>query len=479
MWHLRKESVLMEGLFALIAFGIAFAFIRKVVTRREAIRLTGCLVVGPLFAVAILGMAISAANGLKYGLWSTNQLSAPNYVRLFSSLLAIRPDHPIRFVSVTKDARKRAYAESPTFRELQPFLDGDSEHWTARATRTLTGIGGGEIGAGWFYWALIDAVAAAGHFATPSEAETFYGHAADEIEVALKSGKLPSREALLPYVDPSFSVWLPYLPASALTLAKSLFPSAPSRYPERLESTQPDVIATYDRVANRRTSVGQPLAFEAHGWVLSANSRPLEIQIVGEHGQEIPFRFEPVSRADVKPLVNQDGHAGPDSLGFNVFWSADEKVSNSVRFKVTMAGNGSAVSGPIAVLPLHQGIQLISTDSGAQVFLALDRLDTSPIAKRTAIMRALNAMYSILLALFSAIAIAYLLFLIRRRDLSLGFQRVTCLFVLGIVTSRVLFFAILDASAWSAEQTRYLLPATVLLPIIPAIMLTFGPRRQE
>jgi hypothetical protein len=476
IWYLRKESILIQGLFALIALGIAAAWILKFIRRNEAFGLAGRLVVGPLFAVLLLGMTISTANGLRYGLWATDQLSAPNYVRMFSSLLAIRPDHPIRFVSVTRDSREKAYAVSPAFRELQPFLDGDNEHWTARISRNL-GMGRGEIGAGWFYWALIDTVTAAGHFKTPLDAETFYGRAADEIQAALKDGRLPYRRALLPYLDPNFSVWLPYLPASIMTLAKSLFPSGPAGYPDRTASTLPDVAGTYDLVAFRRATLGVVPQFKAKGWMLSSIGRPLRIQIIGEGDQDISSHFEPTSRTDVQPIIGQDSRPGPDALGFDVSWPA--VGSGSVRFRVLMEGNKSATSEPIDKVPLGTVVRLPSAEPDAQVFFAIDHMEKPLPAKRTAIVRSLNAVYPFLLGLFLAIGLIYFLYLVVQRDLVVGLQGLILLFVLAIISSRVLFFAILDASAWSAEQTRYLLPAAILLPVIPAILLAFRRRSRE
>jgi hypothetical protein len=476
MWYLRKESILVEALFALIALGIAAAWILKFIRRNEALGLAGRLVVGPLTAVLLLGMTISTANGLRYGLWATDQLSAPNYVRMFSSLLAIRPDHPIRFVSVTRDSREKAYAVSPAFRELQPFLDGDNEHWTARISRTL-GMARGEIGAGWFYWALIDTVTAAGHFGTPSDAEAFYGRVADEIQAAQKDGRLPYRRALLPYVDPNFSVWLPYLPASTMTLAKSLFPLGPAAFPDRTESTLPDVVGTYDLVAFRRATLVSVPQFKARGWITSSIGRPLRIQIIGEDDQDIASHFEAMPRMDLKPIIGQDLRPGPDPLGFDVSWPA--VGSGSVRFKVLMEGNRSATSEPIDKLPLGVVIRLLSAEPDAQVFLAVDRLEKPLPAKRTAIVRSLNAVYPFLLGLFSAIGLIYFLYLVVQRDLVVGLHGLILLFVLAVISSRVLFFAILDASAWSAEQTRYLLPAAILLPVIPAILLAFRRRSRE
>jgi hypothetical protein len=480
LWHLRKESVLIGGLFALLAVGVAFALIRKAVTRQEALGLAGRLVAGPAVAVIILGMAISAANGLRYGLWSTNELSAPNYVRAFSSLLAIRPHHSIRFVSVTKDVRERAYAVSPAFRELQPILDGEREHWTAVVTRTL-GIPGGEIGTGWFYWALIDSVSAAGHFKTPADAESFYARVADEIEAALRDGRLPSRQAFLPYVDPDISAWLPHLPDSVMRLAKLLLPLEPPAYPERPVTAPAEVVETYDRVANRRASAIRLPTFAAQGWALSSSARPLEIEIVAGDGQRVPSRFEALPRIEVKPLIDQSGRSGPAALGYKISWAADARTLGSLRFKIVMEDNTFALSDPIASVPLLQVIRLPSVDPNFPVFFAVDRLDNP---SRRSLMLAdiiifLTQVYPVLLGVFAALGLTHLIYLAFSRGLVLRLQAVTLLFVLATVSSRLLLFAVLDASAWSAEQTRYLLPIAVLLPVIPAIALTLGWRHRE
>jgi hypothetical protein len=71
---------------------------------------------------------------------------------------------------------------------------------------------------------------------------------------------------------------------------------------------------------------------------------------------------------DVKPLVDQEGRPGPDSLGFKVFWSADEGGSSSLRFEAILEGNKSAISGPMGSVPLGQGIQLMPTEPDLKVF---------------------------------------------------------------------------------------------------------------
>ena len=140
MWHCRKESILLGGLLALMTLAILAALFRGLLSRTDAVRLGLVLIAAPAFAIAAVGALISTANGLRYGLWHTNQMVVPNYVRAYSTLQAIRPDHPIRFVPISREARQKAYAVSPAFRELAPFIDGERENWGAWFTRQNLGI---------------------------------------------------------------------------------------------------------------------------------------------------------------------------------------------------------------------------------------------------------------------------------------------------------------------------------------------------
>ena len=464
MWYCRKESVLIAGLLGLIACVIFVGWLLKRINRADSVRFGLALVVGPVASVITIGLLISTANGIRYGLWHTNELVAPSYVRALSKLEAIRPENPIRFIPVTRDARQKAYAVSPAFHELAPFLDGEGENWAARYTRETMGLKG-EIAAGWFYWALIEAAAAAGHYKSAPEAQRFFGQIADEIDAALKDGQLPSRTVILPYVDPAFSVWLPHLPRSFLTLARHLFPYGPPFLPDRPAEVPNEVRANFDSIANRRTG-GKPASYFAQGWALDTAGKALAIHVVDRNGQTVQSAFEPVARPDV----------GAHALGFRIDWAKNLASLDFARFKVLLEGDRFVLTNPISTISRGQVIKL-SADNGAEVFFALDRLERPPIQED--IIHFIVKWYPAALAAFTAISVIYVFLIAMRGGLLLAPQIIVFGYIVALMLSRLLFFAILDASSWSALQTRYLLPIAVLMPVVAAIPLTFGHRRRE
>lgn len=477
MWYCRKESVLIAGLFALTALAVAGALAFKFVEKATAARLGLTLVIAPLGAVVLVGTLISAANGLRYGLWQTNQMTAPNYTRAYQSLQAIRPDHLIRFVPVSREVRLKAYAVSPAFRELQPFLDGEKENWGAWETRSAMGIGGREIGAGWFYWILVDAAARAGHFNSAQDAEAYFGRVADDITGALNDGRLPSRPMILPFIDPAYALWLPDLPGSVVALARHMHPSTPLNLPDIPQDVPPAIVATFDHVANRRTYASKPPHYMARGWVLSSVSEPASIQIVEVNGQQVQTLFQAQARPDVPVVAGPSGRPGPPALGFVVEWGAANLGPDRVRFKVSLADGKSVLSDPISTLPIGNVVRLPALEGNPAIFLAVDQLE-EPLAFiiQESIIRFLNQWYPVALFLFAVVAGGRLTFVLLRGNLRFGVQGMVLLFVLAIIGSRLLFFAILDASAWNGQQTRYLFSIATLVVILPAILFTFGRR---
>jgi len=128
-----------------------------------------------------------------------------NFERALAALASVRSGGVRPYVVVTRAARQRIYAISPSFAQLARYLDIpiEQEGWT-RTTCSRDPSLCGEIGSGWFLWALRDAAAAAGHYGTPREASAFFGQIADEISGACSAGALectPQVLSIMPPVD--------------------------------------------------------------------------------------------------------------------------------------------------------------------------------------------------------------------------------------------------------------------------------------
>ena len=249
LWHTRPEGPLL--LLPLGCFVLLDLWRRSGQrdTARARVQAACVLLAVPLLPVLLLNLALRGMNLVHYGLFAVTDLSAPAYVAAQKALLGIRPDDRRPFVSITAETRRRAYAVSPAFRELQPLLEGAlGRQWSVYGCKELRVCD--DIASGWFYWAMRDAVAVAGHYTSAGEAETFHARVAGEIDAARASGRLPARRVPFGLLDPDLGKHAPHL-APALGRILDLFrrlPSADMNEPP----TRYEIAELITRVAHRR-----------------------------------------------------------------------------------------------------------------------------------------------------------------------------------------------------------------------------------
>ncbi|HTL68172.1 MAG TPA: hypothetical protein VL200_10960 [Lacunisphaera sp.] len=166
---------------------------------------------GRLAAVLALPAVLWAAGPLlvamnnyrHYGVFTTCEFNQRDFKDAMGALMRPRPEHPLSFVPVTREVRMKLYPLCPTFALLRGELDGPTGETWAGITESLTGLpaGRGEIGGGWFMWALRRAVDDTGHVHSGAEAAAFYRKIADEVNAACDSGKVDAgarRSGFLP-----------------------------------------------------------------------------------------------------------------------------------------------------------------------------------------------------------------------------------------------------------------------------------------
>ena len=143
--------------------------------------------------------------------------------------------------------------------------------------------------------------------------------------------------------------------------------------------------------------------------------------------------------------------------------------------KVLLERSKFAFSPLLSELPLGHAVSLTIPDGDQTVLLALDRLDRPITTKREMVVAYVIAWYPLVLGTFGILAISRLVFVVfSRKRPSMMAPLVVSVFLLCIIISRLLFFAVLDASAWSGEQTRYLFPIAILVVAMPALLFGFG-----
>lgn len=136
-------------------------------------------------------------NQNQYGVFTTVELKHPAFKSAYGGLLHIKSKHWRQFFPVDKTVREQAYQVSPTFKELQPYLEGPmSQRW-------MKMTGQDDVGSAHFVWAFRDAVALAGYYKNGPETIDFYKRMGEEIEAGCATGKLEC----LPGVSPLLPPW--------------------------------------------------------------------------------------------------------------------------------------------------------------------------------------------------------------------------------------------------------------------------------
>lgn len=151
---------------------------------------------GPLLAFLagflVLTGLVGTVNWSKYGRFETVDFKDSAFKDAVGALQRVRVGKAVAHVPVPVDVRERIYAQSPTFALLRPYLEGQGRSWMEPGC-AIYAHACGDYAGGWFVWALRDAVALEGGYATASVADAFYRRIAQEVGAACTDGRLECR----------------------------------------------------------------------------------------------------------------------------------------------------------------------------------------------------------------------------------------------------------------------------------------------
>jgi hypothetical protein len=259
LWNTRQEWPLALVLVLVFLAAAALSEWRRHPTRWAAIRSWVGEWSPSLVIVAVVTLALMSANYLRWGVFASSDLSAPNFKAAYGALLRIRPDHSTTHVPITRDMRERAYAVSPSFRELAPYLEGHLLADWPVSWRNFQDVPPQDYSGGWFVVALRDAAADAGHYRSAREAEAYWGRVAEELRAAEADGRLATRwlPPGLPWaIHPDTDTYLPNLLPSWRAIWYSCWSHRLDPSPASdVEDMPPETRAVFDRVACRRALI--------------------------------------------------------------------------------------------------------------------------------------------------------------------------------------------------------------------------------
>jgi hypothetical protein len=219
-WLTREEGAWMvPSLVILGAYWLVSAVHRAGRDRRAIATLLLFLAI-PAVSFSLVVGAVNLANFVQYGIYRNNDFRSGDFPAAYGALARISHADWRRYVVFPRDAREKAYSVSAAARELRPFFEGKgAEFWRQVGCEQTRTAPCPEIMAGWFMWALRDAVAAAGHYSSATGAQQFYERLAAEVNDACDRGTIacgPPNSSMIP-------PWREDYLAATLAASRSIF----------------------------------------------------------------------------------------------------------------------------------------------------------------------------------------------------------------------------------------------------------------
>jgi len=454
-FHTRKEGVVLLVPIIVLA-GWSWVDRQRCWSANGKRRFTIPLLVGPLLATLLVGTLLAGTNYLRWGVFARDELAAPGYRQVMSALNSIDVGRTPLHISVTTRTRSAAYDQSPTLRELEPFLEGAVGRSWSLHSESATGISG-EIANGFFYWALRDAAARAGWHRNARTAEAKYSAVATELDQAFNTGRLKKRPlAVFSFVDPDLTKWIWNVPKSVFEIANLIGSPIASRIELPKETASPSQFNEFVSITGRRR---MPPKWGISGWVIVPAGSAVGLGTPGS-----TLFWNPVAatqRRDVPggyPFsISSDSLNRPTELHVR---TADGKIG-FVPLSTLVQGRVAKFTGDVEAMV---GIEEIS--NGDAVLPRLDRwlatVNVQPFHKNWLVL--LCILYGWIGKMFGLAAVGCIVTVLargaRKQDQAEVFAVIT---IAGVaVFTHTIVFGILDASSWNGLQLRY------FLPVVPA-----------
>ncbi|MCR5877658.1 hypothetical protein [Phenylobacterium sp. J367] len=418
---------------------------------------------GALVIAALLITGVGAVNAAVYGRFVVNEVQDDNFEGALEALQAAAAPYADERVPVPADARAQIYRVSPAFAELRAAgLDGPMVKGFLDVGCQVDRRICGDIGGGWFFWALRDVTAAQGHHRSPAEAAAFYGRIEDEVRGACEDGRLQCKDWPVPLAPPMKASQIDDVEASLGAVVNVVtfgLPVWSDALPSDLGA--PDGEALYDFL-NRPHYVAPRVQRSVTGWYAGRGDRWFEVEV--EDGSVT--RFDRTDSPDIAIAFKDPGMARQRFI-FEVDCPV-ERCAAALRFQ-------DAPGVTVDLKALEPG----GWPAGLGTFYvdAVEPDAARPLLKTRfsngwmAVARGLNPLFRVVAVLGVLAAIVVVIrSLLARRITPLA---VLCVALAGAVAARVLILALIDALSFPAANPVYAMPAAPLILML-AVVAGFG-----
>jgi len=473
LWHTRHENI--DLVCDLVIYALIMLF--TIGGQRKAwpatLKQVGIIIL--VLAAVIWGasLTVNTLNFVQFGIFAATDMTAPGFAAAHKALLRIKPASPRRFVPVPQEVRKQAYAVSPAFRELEAYFEGEFGKIWAKATPPEMDAQG-EIGSGWFAWALHGAGTLAVHPKSAGEADAYFQRVANEINAACDDGRLPSRWAFSSFLDPHVQNYLPYLPSSFLRLAR-LFTSlgeAPKERDNPLEIRN-EMLALFDAIANRRGALTHYGIVNISGWAVHVKDPLQKIVVRNQNNQIVTSTDQFSPRPDVAASLTAKGVI-PLNTGYHLSipLMPSERLSGDVIF-ITQGGTEFVI--PDKTIALRGPAELFSVNSQEPLTYNIEAAETfKPSHKlENSIQSFIWSVYRPIVIILTYVGLGSVLMMLifyQLLDLKKAIYAILALLT-SVIAARVVLFTLFDAAIAPCQQ-RYLFPLMSLYTCILLILIS-------
>ena len=298
-----------EGVWILPALGVVAAVVSIQAHRQKRfLAIIGTIAI-VIAVFATMQVAFCAINAFTYGTFVGVDFKERNFQRALGALDSVRSGGTKPFVSITHEAMRQVSAVSPDFASLAAYFNGPGRSWEQYGC-PLYPSSCGEIGSGWFMWALRDAAERAGHFSSPAAASAFFGRLADEVEAACERGTLECVPQPIPEMPPmspqqlAESLW--HHSAEALNLLflldHSFDPGASDGSKESLASALR--FLHYPMHTRPAGLSREPLPYVISGWYYFSGAEWISIAVTRADGSAAETRLDRKDSPDIANHFN-------------------------------------------------------------------------------------------------------------------------------------------------------------------------------
>jgi hypothetical protein len=300
-WLTREEGV---WLIPSLLFILFFAWLHN------KYKSTKLRIVEPAFIAisfaAIVQIAFGLGNLIAYNKFSGVDVGESNFRAALKAMESVRIGKQIPFVSVPRSVRNEIYKISPSFSQLEKFIDPDGSVSAFAAGGCLFRLTScGDISSGFFMWALRDAASKAGHYQSPETASNYFKQIANDITKACESKRFACKQNSIPYLPEITFEQAESIPAALKAVWNSMVSSGPQRVSTAWKILGPQSnFETALSILNQPAHypiIGKTADIEMQGWYYRKGQGDLwfNAEISDDFGENLPFSLVRVASPDL------------------------------------------------------------------------------------------------------------------------------------------------------------------------------------